>query len=94
MATRNIPKQVKKTSPEIASIASLDGMNVHERELFYSVVRGSISTMNEHTPIGQVVVKQQLFRSFTKSSIELGMIFVQEYRKLVNAGELMNIDNG
>jgi hypothetical protein len=79
---RNIRPTKLQVNEAEAQITLLNGMTEDEKTLFFSVVSASISEMSKNAPLSQVMTKQILFRSYTKSAIQLGMMFVQEYRNL------------
>jgi hypothetical protein len=81
MAPRNIKPRQQINEAE-AQITMLNGMSEDEKQLFFSVVNASITEISKNVPLGQIVNKQLLFKSYTKSAIQLGMMFVQEYRSL------------
>lgn len=81
MAPRNIqPKQ--RVSEAEAQITLLNGMSDDEKQLFFSVIGASITEISKNVPLGHIVTKQLLFQSYTKSAIQLAMMFVMEYRKM------------
>jgi hypothetical protein len=81
MPPRNIRPRVQPNEAE-AQITLLNGMTEDEKSLFFSVITASITEISKSAPLGQIVNKQLLFKSYTKSAIQLAMMFVQEYRNL------------